>query len=753
MKKAFAFVLIAALVLVLSPALFVRAAEVRLSNQRFSVDGNNVDLLAFNVDGYNYVMLRSLASVLSGTDAQFSVEFTTLSDEVRVTTGTGYTQDGDVNVTGAWESEPVRVNQPLLVDGVRVEGLSSWNIAGNNYFKLAELEQYLGYKMQYSDDTNTVMIVTDVENPSAEPLTPATSYLDVLRRVMAADEAGKLRPAEETAELAVDSEGAGKNVPLGAADFSDRSKGWSGTNVQTEGVDEGDIVKTDGQYIYVLNGEADLSIILANGRASSVLSHTQVGGYAESDSIDGYYTGSIGKYPLEMFVEGNTLAILSGCFKVYVNDSGWEYEEYTGVDFYDVSNPRAPALISSLGQEGALLASRLLDGKLYLTTSYMLYDYDAVNPATYVPRLYSDELGRAIPAESIWLCGDGTQYVVVGDYDIAEAALTDVQSLMGSGDTVYMSGSDLFVLGSVRRNEESESYAESVYTITEYKQTAYTEVFRFDLRYGGLNLAASGTVPGYIDNQFSADQYNGNLRIVTTLSEDSYKVFVDRQYGFTNYRWGDAVSGTGLYVLDSGLNQIGSLTGLAPDEEVYSVRFADNLVYFCTYRDVDPLFAVDLTNPASPQVLSALKLSGFSEYLHPWTSGKLFGFGRETDEETGRGEGLKLVMFDITDKTDVRVENSLVLDADYSEALRDHRAFFIDSEKNVIGFVGDGDYYLYSYDQAAGFIKLAHVAFDEWESSARGLWVGQNAYIVGSGMMAVLDMRDWSLTGTLDILV
>ena len=117
------------------------------------------------------------------------------------------------------------------------------------------------------------------------------------------------------------------------------------------------------------------------------------------------------------------------------------------------------------------------------------------------------------------------------------------------------------------------------------------------------------------------------------------------------------------------------------------------------------------------------------------------------------GEGLKLVMFDITDKTDVRVENSLVLDADYSEALRDHRAFFIDSEKNVIGFVGDGDYYLYSYDQAAGFIKLAHVAFDEWESSARGLWVGQNAYIVGSVMMAVLDMRDWSLTGTLDILV
>ena len=740
--------LFVALLGLLSPAAFVRAAEVRLSSQRFSVDGKSVDLLAFNVDGSNYVMLRSLAAVLNKTAAQFSVEFITESDALQVTTGASYpAAAAAVNVTGAWETEPVETRQTVLIDGQPVQDLVSWNIAGNNYFRLAELARYLGYRLQFSAESNTVDILTEKERDTSVPLVSAASYLDVLRRVMAAEEQGLIGGASaEAPDDFVSVSAIETEAPDSAAEKTGAQNTWSGTNVQVEGIDEGDIVKTDGAYIYVLNGENYLTILRPDGRNSRVLSHTEVGGFDAA--------GNAGKYPLEMFVSGDRLAILSVCFQggVYGDGLDWgtDYAEYTAVDFYDVSNRARPVLTASLGQDGALLGARLLDGRLILTTKYGIKSYVAVDPATYVPRLYTDGRSAAMAAESIWFGGASASYVVSADYSMEDGALSEALGLLGNGDTVYMSGEDMFVLGSVTREEERASYTESVYTVTEYSESSATEIYRFDLR-EGLALAAAGSVPGYLDSRFAVDRYDGTLRLVTTQRESSYKTYVDGEYGFTNYRWDEKDSTVGLCILDDALNTIGSLSGLAEGEEVYAVRYDGDIVYFCTSRSVDPLFAVDLTNPAAPRMLSALKLTGFSEYLHPWTENRLFGFGLETEEETGLEAGLKLVMFDTSDKTNVRVENSLVLDADYSEALYDHRAFLIDPEKNVIGFVGDGDYYLYSYYPEEGFVKLAHVTFDAWESSARGLWIGDSAYIIGSGIMAVMDLPAWSLVRTLSI--
>ena len=366
--------------------------------------------------------------------------------------------------------------------------------------------------------------------------------------------------------------------------------------------------------------------------------------------------------------------------------------------------------------------------------------------------LYTDGIARTMPATSVYLCGTGSNgYVVVCDYDLDEGALTEARSLLGSGSELYMSGSDLYVLGSKWETRETAKYPESVYTVTEYLNAAATEIYRFDLRAGGLELAAKGSVPGYIESQFSADQYNGHLRLVTTKNESTYRTYVDAAYDFTNYRWDESSTSSGLYILDAGLNVVGSVTDLAPGEQVYSARFDGDVAYFTTFRNVDPLFAVDVSDPTAPKVLSALKISGFSEYLHSWTEGKLFGFGYEADEDTGRTRGLKLVMFNTEDKTDVRAENSLVLYADYSQALYDHKAFFIDSAKNIIGFAGDGDYYIFSYDAADGFTQLARIDFEGWGYNVRGFWIGGLAYIVGQETLTVLDMGDWSTVATLNI--
>ncbi len=121
---------------------------------------------------------------------------------------------------------------------------------------------------------------------------------------------------------------------------------------------------------------------------------------------------------------------------------------------------------------------------------------------------------------------------------------------------------------------------------------------------------------------------------MTTTGGYSYTVYEDKEMGFVNYKWHENEKETnGLYVLDPSLNVVGQVTDLAPGERIYSARFDGDVAYFCTFRNVDPLFAVDLSVPTAPRVLSALKLTGFSDYLHPWADGLLFGAGYEADEE------------------------------------------------------------------------------------------------------------------------
>lgn len=770
MKRLVSILLVLVLALTLVP--MAGAAEVRPSDQKFTMDGKSVSCAAFNIDGYNFVMLRGLAALLSGTEKQFSVTWNEKTKTAAVELGKAYVDDGSVTngpavkldgrglVTNAEKS-----SQIIQVNGITVTGVSVYNVAGNNYFKLRDLQAYLGFGLSYNESTRTV-VITSRGAPApvgAMTLSAASDYdairsgLDTARSsqanaargggggMLVEEEAEAPMPVPTDAATAAEAPAAADGAKTEAASEAD----FSGTNVQTQGVDEGDVVKTDGKYLYILR-EGNLILASADGAGTKVLSTTALG--ESKDGEDGWMSRS----PSELYISGTTLAVLSGCYESGVNARGyWDYRQSTDVDLFDVSDPAHPRRTARLGQDGWAMGSRLKDGKLYVVTNHEVYNYDEKDPGTYVPCLYRDGKADVLPARCVWICPEvsSTRYVVVSSYDLKTGEITDTQSVLGGGSTLYMSQNNIYVADSYYKETSGAPRTEGVYTVTEYRNEMVTDLIRFDLS-DGLSVAASGRVPGQLENQFSLDEYQGHLRLATTTSHYSYAIYKDEKMGFTNYKWDESEDQTnGLYILNSDLAVVGSVTNLAPGEQIYSVRFDGDIAYFCTFRNLDPLFAVNVSDPTSPKVLSALKISGFSQYLHPWADGLLFGAGYEADEDSGRRETLKLVMFDTADKADVTAKSTLVTELDYSEALDNHHAFLIDREKNLIAFPADDQYVIYGYDTAKGFYPQAALDMKEWSWNTRGLYVEDMLYVVGDEAITVISLDGFRLVKTVDISV
>ena len=225
-------------------------------------------------------------------------------------------------------------------------------------------------------------------------------------------------------------------------------------------------------------------------------------------------------------------------------------------------------------------------------------------------------------------------------------------------------------------------------------------------------------------------------------------LYSDEKHGWTNYESVSDEQNCALYVLGLDLNEVSSLTGLADDERVYSVRFDGDMVYFVTFRETDPLFAVDLSDPAAPIVKSALKLPGYSSYLHVWSDGLLFGLGQDVGEESNRTEGIKLAMYDSSDPENLRELVTTVTDFDYSPAESNAKALCIDPEKNVIGFAAEAqtgtdwtDYYVIcSYNDGA-FTELGRYELSDWIYNIRGARIGENLYICGGSEIIVVSLE------------
>lgn len=570
-------------------------------------------------------------------------------------------------------------------------------------------------------------------------VTLASSYSDVYKAVEAASSAdsrdGMIFMEEATAE--------DDSVDSTAASPDSGSSDYSETNVQVSGVDEGDIVKTDGEHIFILR-ENRLLIAEPNGADTRILSSTDV---CEKESETSYES------PGELYIYGDYAAVISyyNSWEEYSEDDAWVYEDttITKLYIYDVSDPAAPSLVHELGQDGYNLTSRLIDGTLYLLSTYSVYEPDEDDPDTFVPALYRDGSRELISADSIVIPPgiSSASYTVICVYDLTEGALSESQTVLGGGSTVYVNRDNLYLASSVYATAESEPYTQDNYTVIDYTSEAETDILRFDISAGGITLSANGSVPGYLSDQFAMDEYNGYLRLVTTVSTSSWATYTDEKYGWSNSEWEDDYTASALYVLGSALDTVGATPELAEDEQVYSVRFDGDIGYFVTFRQTDPLFAVDLSDPADPKVLSALKIPGFSEYLHLYGDGRLFGLGMAADEETGITDGMKLTMFDTGDPVDVTEKHTLLLDSYYSTALYNHRAILISAEKDIIAFPTAEGYDVYGYSDDDGFYQRAQISADEWGYDARGLYIGDIVYIVTDTGINVLDMLSFEAAG------
>ena len=536
---------------------------------------------------------------------------------------------------------------------------------------------------------------------------------------------------------------------------------YSETNVQVEGVDEGDIVKTDGEYIYVLR-ENELIIFKADGETTTQVSAIKVvSGYSDdTDEMELQTTD----YASDIYVTGDTAVVVLSrySYSAYVAEETPEDGRIAvdiapyGVDkqismlrIYDITNRAEPVLKGELGQDGNVLTTRLIGSTLYMITTYYVYDAREDNDGSYIPSVYANGTPSLMKAGDIAIMPyiDTTSHTVLCAYNLDDAALSASQSILSGGSTVYMNADTLYIAESTSRQTAGTPYTQSVYTVTDYTRSDITNITSFDISGGTLALKATGTVSGSLHNQFNLDEYDGNLRVVTSVYTQAWTEYTDEEMDWTNYIWDDGITDNALYVLDGSLSIIGSIDTLSEDEQVYGVRFDGETGYIVTFRQVDPLFAVDLSDPTNPTVMSALKIPGFSEYLHVYSDGRLFGLGMDADEETGRTSGMKLTMFNTEDPTDVTVKHTLKLDSDYSVALYNHKAILISADKSIIAFPADNGYDIYGYKDDTGFYKRASINIDavDWYGNGRGLYIDDFAYIVNTRAVTVLDLKDFSL--------
>ncbi len=487
---------------------------------------------------------------------------------------------------------------------------------------------------------------------------------------------------------------------------------YSVTNTQHIDVDEADVVKTDGKYIYTLAQNAGrVSILKADGADTKVVSTIALPQKEQTE-------GGVRQTNIEsMYVVGDRLVLI--VTQMYRNKG------YYGAVIYDITHRDNPQKVKSLLQSGAAETTRVVDGVLYIISRYYVnqkMQQDA--PETYVPTLLDDTTPGLCPAEDIALLPQpkAAQYTVVGAVDIATASRIDQQSVFGATSGVYANTKNIYATSASVENDRR-----------------VTNVVRFAINRGQITLAATGQVPGTPLNQFSMDEHAGVFRMVTT--SQTVKSSADG-----NYVFGVGETANGVYLLDQDLQMLGKIEDLAPGERVYSVRFMGDIGYFVTFRETDPLFSVDLSDPTAPKILGELKIPGFSNYLHPYDEG-LLGLGMDADENGVTG-GVKLSMFATSDPTDVTEAHTLVLDARYSDALYDHKAVLVDVEKNIIGFATEEDYVVYGYDPTEGFTLRATLTQCY---GARGLYIDDVFYLCTREWVQMYTLNTFAPLGRVDL--
>lgn len=566
-----------------------------------------------------------------------------------------------------------------------VAGIAVWQLAGSR------------------QEQQTVTKSSDTVISDSKTIASAEDYEQVYRYIEAYQEEFTKERGVITEEYAVDrgdfltsgSNESAADSKSAVSDYAASTGDYSQTNVRQEGVDEGDVVKTDGRYLYILeDNEQEIAIVdTASGNMEKVSSIS-----VEED------------YIYEFYLAEEQKKLVAVC-----SHSGLNMEAVKVIT-YDIQNPQKPQIQGTVTQSGIYHSSRMSDGYLYLFSDYYLQDQARKEePETYIPMVN----GKLIEEKDIYLpqISQAYMYEVITAVNLEHPSeVTDSKALFSKGGDVYVSNENIYFYETEWR----------------YSSNDVTTVRKVSYKNGMLTAEAQGQFEGYLNDSFSIDEYKGYLRVVTTEGE-------------TN----------SVYILDQELVIVGSITGLAEDERVYSARFLGDTGYFVTFRETDPLFSVDLSDPEHPEIIGSLKIPGFSDYLHFYGEDQLLGIGMNVDEETMTTDGVKLSMFDISDPSDVKKKDTYVLENVYStDVSYDYKAVLIDYGRNIIGFSGDAQggekYYLFAYDEESGFVcNMEEEINGNGLRSVRGVYIDDTLYVVQGNIIESYSLKDYQKTDDL----
>ncbi|MBI2145544.1 beta-propeller domain-containing protein [Candidatus Woesearchaeota archaeon] len=467
-----------------------------------------------------------------------------------------------------------------------------------------------------------------------------------------------------------------------ASDTASRSSDYSTTNIQVEGVDEADIVKSDGKHIYAISGSKLIIVDAYPAENARIVSETAITGQ-----------------PLEMFVNGDKLAVFSHEYGYYAAETGNAKptimprrrpdfnRDVTHISIYDIAQREKPELARTITIRGNYRDSRMIGNYVYAIANQPVYYSEGPVP---LPAITASGIEKEVAAQDIYYFDHPyyghsyTNIIAVNIQDDNEAHAS--KTYLGEGtQNIYVSEGNIYLTGT--------AYGQDVPVLKAAATAANpvlgkvvspspiappvetTTIQKIAIDKDRIEYKGEGSVPGHILNQFSMDEHEGYFRIATTIGQAW-----NRQQPSQN----------NIYVLDGNLRTVGKVEDLAPGESIYSARFLGDRAYLVTFKKVDPLFVVDLSVPEEPKVLGKLKIPGYSDYLHPYDENHIIGIGKEAVEaEEGDFawyQGVKLALFDVSDPENPREVSKFNIGdrGTDSEALHDHKAFLFSKDKKLL---------------------------------------------------------------------
>ena len=563
-----------------------------------------------------------------------------------------------------------------------------------------------------------------------------------------------------------------------ASTSTSTTKEHSTTNIQVENVDEADITKTDGDYIYSLSGS---DVVITNVRDPSNI------------KIDSKIQSEEDYNPEDLILYNDKLVVISTKYIKYGQSN-------TLVSVYDVTKKDEPKLVKSCMLPEKYYTSRSIDGKLLVIASGKLREEDNKVVTYYEEDNSKKEIGlENIKRLKRLISNDQT---LIATINLQSTDNVKVNSYLFNVENAYISEKNMYLLNELYSNENSgfEKRVKNLFGIrgvigffnyilnedyddyNEYDD--YTNIYKFSIQEDGdIEYLAKNKVRGTTINQFSLDEYNENLRVGLETSD-----------------------GSKVVVLDNKLNKIGETGCLSKGEKMYSTRFLGERAYMVTYKNTDPLYVIDLSNPNEPKVLGKLKIPGYSTYLHPYDEHHLIGIGMQTKETiyrdlqgrvtstSARITGMKMALFDVSDVNNPKqISQTIIGDSRTTSAiLTNHKALLFSKEKGILAipvnsypsdfevesssddisklvsqytnynknYTAEG-YAVYNINLTDGFnlkgiinherIKTSGYRYGYSGKLLRGLWIEDNLYTVSEKMIKVNKLGDLSQISELEI--